>query len=110
METHWVPMAPKASASQRSFRPRRQFSTPSTMQSVFESAAYRPRRRECAQRYRRRTEMPADSLVLGAGVAAAEVPVTASVADQLIQELPFRWSVQGRIFLIGGLAYMFDAW
>ncbi len=31
-------------------------------------------------------------------------------ADQLVQELPFRWSVQGRIFLIGGLAYMFDAW
>ena len=33
-----------------------------------------------------------------------------NAADQLIQELPFRWSVQGRIFLIGGLAYMFDAW
>jgi putative MFS transporter len=35
---------------------------------------------------------------------------TATRADQLIQELPFRWSVQGGIFLIGGLAYMFDAW
>jgi putative MFS transporter len=31
-------------------------------------------------------------------------------ADELIQELPFRWNVQGMIFLIGGLAYMFDAW
>ncbi|HDN0444949.1 TPA: MFS transporter, partial [Staphylococcus aureus] len=24
--------------------------------------------------------------------------------------LPWRWSVQGRIFLIGGLGFMFDAW
>ena len=31
-------------------------------------------------------------------------------ADELIQELPFRWTVQGVIFVIGGLAYMFDAW
>jgi len=31
-------------------------------------------------------------------------------ADELIQELPFRWNVQGAIFIIGGLAYMFDAW
>lgn len=31
-------------------------------------------------------------------------------ADELIQELPFRWTVQGKIFVIGGLAYMFDAW
>jgi putative MFS transporter len=31
-------------------------------------------------------------------------------ADELIQELPFRWKVQGVIFIVGGLAYMFDAW
>ena len=31
-------------------------------------------------------------------------------ADQLIQELPFRWKVQGAIFFICGLAFMFDAW
>lgn len=37
-------------------------------------------------------------------VAAAKSP------DQLIQELPFRWRVQGVIFFICGLAFMFDAW
>ncbi|MFI0469501.1 MFS transporter [Saccharopolyspora sp. 5N102] len=30
--------------------------------------------------------------------------------DQVVQDLPWRWSVQGKIFLIGGLGYMFDAW
>ncbi|QTF70717.1 MFS transporter [Arthrobacter woluwensis] len=30
--------------------------------------------------------------------------------DLLIQELPWRWRVQGKIFLIGGLGFMFDAW
>lgn len=30
--------------------------------------------------------------------------------DQIVQDLPWRWSVQGKIFLIGGLGYMFDAW
>ena len=35
---------------------------------------------------------------------------TVKRADELIQELPFRWTVQGAIFVIGGLAYMFDAW
>ena len=35
---------------------------------------------------------------------------TVKRADELIQELPFRWNVQGTIFIIGGLAYMFDAW
>lgn len=30
--------------------------------------------------------------------------------DQVVQELPWRWKVQGRIFLIGGLGFMFDAW
>ena len=29
---------------------------------------------------------------------------------RLIQELPFRWRVQGVIFFICGLAFMFDAW
>ncbi|MGO4382852.1 MFS transporter [Specibacter sp. RAF43] len=30
--------------------------------------------------------------------------------DRVVQELPWRWRVQGRIFLIGGLGFMFDAW
>ena len=55
----------------------------------------------------------ADQLTLEGRAAPANDLVGArsvTRADQLIQELPFRWSVQGRIFLIGGLAYMFDAW
>ncbi|WP_328813520.1 MFS transporter [Rhodococcus sp. NBC_00297] len=27
-----------------------------------------------------------------------------------ITELPWKWGVQGKIFTIGGLGYMFDAW
>lgn len=30
--------------------------------------------------------------------------------DQIVQELPWRWSVQGKIFIIGGLGYLFDAY
>lgn len=30
--------------------------------------------------------------------------------DQVVQDLPWKWGVQGRIFIIGGLGYMFDAW
>ena len=30
--------------------------------------------------------------------------------EEVVQELPWRWSVQGRIFVIGGLGFMFDAW
>ena len=30
--------------------------------------------------------------------------------DQIVSELPWRWSVQGRIFIIGGLGYLFDAY
>jgi putative MFS transporter len=30
--------------------------------------------------------------------------------DVVVQELPWRWRVQGSIFLIGGLGFMFDAW
>ena len=30
--------------------------------------------------------------------------------EQVVQELPWRWKVQGRIFVIGGLGFMFDAW
>ncbi|GAA0481598.1 MFS transporter [Streptomyces olivaceiscleroticus] len=30
--------------------------------------------------------------------------------DRIVQELPWRWGVQGRIFLIGGLGYLFDAY
>ncbi|MFB9904105.1 MFS transporter [Allokutzneria oryzae] len=30
--------------------------------------------------------------------------------DQVVQELPWRWRVQGSIFVVGGLGFMFDAW
>ncbi|OPF69467.1 MFS transporter [Streptomyces antioxidans] len=30
--------------------------------------------------------------------------------DQIVQDLPWRWGVQGRIFIIGGLGYLFDAY
>ena len=30
--------------------------------------------------------------------------------ENIVQSLPWKWSVQGRIFIIGGLGYMFDAW
>lgn len=30
--------------------------------------------------------------------------------EQIVQSLPWKWNVQGKIFLIGGLGYMFDAW
>lgn len=30
--------------------------------------------------------------------------------DQIVQDLPWRWSVQGKIFIIGGLGYLFDAY
>src|SRR4051812_34504237 len=30
--------------------------------------------------------------------------------DLVVQRLPWRWSVQGVIFIIGGLGFMFDAW
>lgn len=28
----------------------------------------------------------------------------------IVQELPFKWKVQGAVFIIGGLGFMFDAW
>lgn len=30
--------------------------------------------------------------------------------EQIVQDLPWRWGVQGKIFIIGGIGYMFDAW
>lgn len=30
--------------------------------------------------------------------------------DQIVQNLPWKWRVQGKIFLLGGLGYIFDAW
>ncbi|MFG2138250.1 MFS transporter [Streptomyces sp. NPDC048650] len=30
--------------------------------------------------------------------------------DHIVQELPWKWGVQGKIFLIGGLGYLFDAY
>lgn len=35
---------------------------------------------------------------------------THPTGTQIVQELPFKWSVQGSIFIIGGLGFMFDAW
>lgn len=29
---------------------------------------------------------------------------------EIVQNLPWRWGVQGKIFVIGGLGFMFDAW
>ncbi|WP_394161985.1 MFS transporter [Galactobacter valiniphilus] len=31
-------------------------------------------------------------------------------SDAVVQGLPFKWGIQGRIFIIGGLGFMFDAW
>lgn len=44
----------------------------------------------------------------GAGTATvgSALPTTADV----IADLPWRWRVQGSIFLVGGLGFMFDAW
>lgn len=30
--------------------------------------------------------------------------------DQVVQDLPWKMRVQGKIFIVGGLGYMFDAW
>jgi len=30
--------------------------------------------------------------------------------EEVVQELPWRWRVQGAVFLIGGLGFAFDAW
>lgn len=30
--------------------------------------------------------------------------------EYIVQSLPWRWRVQGKVFIIGGLGYMFDAW
>lgn len=35
---------------------------------------------------------------------------TLPAGDEVVQNLPWRWRVQGKIFLIGGLGFMFDAW
>lgn len=33
-----------------------------------------------------------------------------TTGDRVVQELPWRWHTQGKIFIIGGLGYLFDAW
>ncbi|MEV4902521.1 MFS transporter [Citricoccus sp. NPDC055426] len=30
--------------------------------------------------------------------------------EEIVQSLPWRWNTQGRVFIIGGLGFMFDAW
>lgn len=30
--------------------------------------------------------------------------------EEIVQDLPWRWNTQGRVFIIGGLGFMFDAW
>src|SRR5687767_10806869 len=42
--------------------------------------------------------------------AAMNTYTTVPSGEQVVQELPWRWKVQGKIFLIGGLGFMFDAW
>ena len=37
---------------------------------------------------------------------ATEVPT----AQQVVSNLPWKWNVQGAIFIVGGLGFMFDAW
>lgn len=39
-------------------------------------------------------------------VSAVEVPT----AQEVISNLPWKWNVQGAIFIVGGLGFMFDAW
>ena len=46
----------------------------------------------------------------GAHPGPAPDDVALPTGEAVVQELPWRWSVQGRIFLIGGLGFMFDAW
>jgi putative MFS transporter len=47
-------------------------------------------------------------------MSSSALPATSSgslpTSDEVVQALPFRWAVQGRIFVIGGLGFMFDAW
>ena len=43
-------------------------------------------------------------------LAGSHAASAAPTGEQVVQELPWRWPVQGRIFLIGGLGFMFDAW
>lgn len=35
---------------------------------------------------------------------------TTLTGEAVVQTLPWRWNAQGRIFLVGGLGFMFDAW
>ncbi|WP_153504257.1 MFS transporter [Cumulibacter manganitolerans] len=34
----------------------------------------------------------------------------ALTGTQVVQQLPWKWGVQGKIFVVGGLGFMFDAW
>lgn len=47
-----------------------------------------------------------------APVASGPTPPSSALptGEAVVQDLPWRWRVQGRIFLIGGLGFMFDAW
>lgn len=40
-------------------------------------------------------------------MSTAIAPITGT---QVIQNLPWKWGVQGKVFIIGGLGFMFDAW
>lgn len=52
----------------------------------------------------------ADAHPAPAVVAPARSGDAPPTGEAVVQDLPWRWSVQGRIFLIGGLGFMFDAW
>ncbi|MGM7669533.1 MFS transporter [Microbacterium sp. A93] len=36
--------------------------------------------------------------------------VSPPTGEEIVQSLPWRWNTQGRVFIIGGLGFMFDAW
>ena len=68
-------------------------------------------RRPCpARRSVKRAAGPRPGHVEFSQEAKMNTYTTVPSGEQVVQELPWRWKVQGRIFLIGGLGFMFDAW
>ena len=42
--------------------------------------------------------------------ARTDRPSALPTGEEIVQSLPWRWNTQGRVFIIGGLGFMFDAW
>ncbi|MEO9248526.1 MFS transporter [Citricoccus nitrophenolicus] len=42
--------------------------------------------------------------------AGTSRPAALPTGEEIVQDLPWRWNTQGRVFIIGGLGFMFDAW